>query len=188
MKKIQLFIACLICVMSLHAQSAFYTDSLSPLYIHVNGLRIWGEYNYNQVVAALGTPQSYTDKISTNDIDSGMRIQVYKYPSSSCFIFHNNHLVQIHLESPTDPFLIGYFRSGRLMKVGEPFYWALDVFSRGSGIYYIYPPSSDYTILNSPVLGRYMKLYVRDEGINIFFYFNEVTGYIKKIMFYTDAI
>jgi hypothetical protein len=171
MKKIQTLFLMAVCAISLQAQQ-FYTDAMQPQATTVNGLHLWGQYEYNQVVAALGVPQSYTDEVSTDEESAGMRIQAYTYPSGSCFYFHNKRFVEFHLESSSDSILI----NGAL-KVGDTISKVFSVFQ---------PSINHYSFETSAVFGPYLNLYVSGGGeIYIKFYYSEATGIISSAMFYT---
>ena len=173
MKRIQMLIVMAVCAISLQAQQYYhYTDSMQPQATTVNGLHLWGQYEYNQVVAALGVPQSYTDEVSTDDESAGMRIQIYTYPSGSRFYFDNKHFVGFHLESSSDSFLI----NGAL-KVGDTISKVLSVFQ---------PSVNHYSFETSAVYEPYLHLYVSGGGeIYIYFYYSEATGIISSVMFST---
>ena len=173
MKKIQCTIFAVFSVVILQAQQYYhYTDSMQPQATTVNGLHLWGQYEYNQVVAALGVPQSYTDEVSTDEETAGMRIQIYTYPSGSRFYFHNKHFVEFYLRSPSDSFLI----NGAL-KVGDTISKVLSVFQ---------PSVNHYSFETSAVYEPYLHLYVSGGGeIYIYFYYSEATGIISKVMFST---
>lgn len=171
MKRLFIVSICLLHLLSLQAQQ-FYTDSMEPQATTVNGLHLWGEYDYNQVVSALGTPQSYTDEISADEESAGMRVQAYYYPTGSCFYFHNKHFVEFHLESSNDSILIN-----NTLKVGDAVSKVLLVFK---------PSVNNYSYKTSPVYGPYLDLFVSGGGeINIKFYYSEATGVITSIMFFT---
>ena len=173
MKRIQVLIVMAVCAISLQAQPYYhYTDSMQPQATTVNGLHLWGQYEYNQVVAALGVPQSYTDEVSTDEESAGMRFQTYTYPSGSCFYFDNKHFVEFHLESSSDSFLI----NGAL-KVGDTISKVLSVFQ---------PSVNHYSFETSAVDEPYLHLYVSGGGeIYIYFYYSEATGIISSVMFST---
>ena len=173
MKKIQCTIFAVFSVVILQAQQYYhYTDSMQPQATTVNGLHLWGQYEYNQVVAALGVPQSYTDEVSTDEETAGMRIQIYTYPSGSRFYFHNKHFVRFHLESSSDSFLIN-----GVLKVGDTISKVFSVFQ---------PSVNHYSFVTSTVDEPYLNLYVSGGGeIYIKFFYSETTRIISKVMFYT---
>lgn len=165
MKKILLAFICLMCALNILAQG-FFTDSMEPHSTTVNGLHLWGEYDYNQVVAALGIPQSYTDKILTVEEDAGMRIQEYEYSSGSRYSFCNNHFTDFRIMSVNDSVLI----NGSI-RVGDPTSKIWEVFDFDSDDFFYKSSSSNGT------LGTCMYLKLPGLGGNYFrFYYK--TGFI----------
>lgn len=108
-----------------------FTDSLKPQVTTVDGLHLWGEYDYDQVVATLGIPQSYSDKISTIEEAYGMRFQEYVYSSGTRFSFSNKHLTDFSILSAKDSMFI----NGTL-KIGDSLSKVFTVLRPGSNDYF----------------------------------------------------
>ena len=174
MKKVLIVFIFLMCVMSLKAQQ-FFTDSVATQVTTVNGLNIWGEYDYNQVVAALGIPQSYTDEISTDDESAGVRFQEYVYSSGSRFSFANRRFINFSIRSAND----SAFINGAI-GVGDPISKIFEVLDFGSGDFFYESSSSNGT------LGTCMYLKLPDTGGNYFRFYYKTGFIISSIHFSTE--
>lgn len=165
------------CSLSLIAQEVIndLTESMKPQVTTVNGLHLWGEYDYAQVVAALGIPLSYSDKILTIEEAYGERIQEYVYSSGTWFSFSNKHLTDFAIWSVKDSIMI----DGTL-KIGDPL----------SKVFTVLRPDSDdyFYVADDPAvhnLGPCLFVALPGAGDTyIHFYYNSDST-IKSIHFST---
>lgn len=149
---------------------------MKPQVTTVNGLHLWGEYDYDQVVASLGKPQSYTDEISTVEEAYGMRFQEYIYSSNTRFTFSNKHLTDFAIWSAKDSIII----NGTL-KISDPLSKVFTVLRPDSGHYFY--DTSDPTVHN---LGPCLFVALPGAGDTyIHFYYNSDST-IKSIHFSTN--
>lgn len=166
------------CGLSLQAKEVIndLTASLKPQVTTVNGLHLWGEYDYAQVVAALGIPQSYSDEISDIEEVYGMRFQEYIYSSGTRFSFSNKHLTDFAIWSAKDSIII----NGTL-KIGDPLSKVFTVLRPDTGDYFY--DTSDPTVHN---LGPCLFVALPGAGDTyIHFYYNSDST-IKSIHFLTN--